>query len=321
MEIERTTEEWQMNVGRLKWGAVIAGLLIGFALQMTLMVLGMAVGAGAVDVDQQNPVAGIPTGTAVWTAVAMLLSAFAGGYTAARLSGSFQKAQGLWHAVVLWALTWVISGWLATTAMSFAVGGVLSAFGSAVGAVGQTVGSVVSSAANQAADASIEIDTGRLRQQIESVLATTGKPELQPKEIRKDAERVAQDVREGKPFEDVKEETLNELEQRLTAFDRHAALNIMTGKMGMSREQAEEVVTGALGMLAPLKKRVNELKENSADMAQTAADRAETVAWWVFILAVVTLGASLGGGLVGFARAPLLELQGAGERRHTSIAS
>ncbi|HEY3476354.1 MAG TPA: hypothetical protein VGK56_17200, partial [Anaerolineales bacterium] len=87
MELERSFEQWSVGSPRIKWSAVFAGWVVGLALQMVLMLLGLGFGAWAIDFRENNPAEGLPMGAAIWTGVSMLLAAFTGGYVTSRLSG------------------------------------------------------------------------------------------------------------------------------------------------------------------------------------------------------------------------------------------
>ncbi len=72
--------------------------------------------------------------------------------------------------------------------MAALLDGVFSAFGATLQSLGQGATTVVSAAASQLSGGNFSISMDHLRRQVESTLAVTGKKELQPGEIRKDAE-------------------------------------------------------------------------------------------------------------------------------------
>ena len=171
MELERSFEQWSVGSPRIKWGAVFAGWVVGLALQMVLMLLGLGFGAWAIDFRENNPAEGLPTGAAIWTGVSMLIAAFTGGYVTSRLSGISTRRDGLYHGIVVWGVNWLIFAWLTTTAMAAMIGGVFSTFGSTLQAVGQGVSGVASTAANKLGDKLEQISWSpqELRKQIESI--------------------------------------------------------------------------------------------------------------------------------------------------------
>lgn len=319
MELERSFEQWSVGSPRIKWSAVFAGWVVGLALQMVLMLLGLGFGAWAIDFRENNPAEGLPMGAAIWTGVSMLLAAFTGGYVTSRLSGMSSRADGLYHGVVVWGVNWLIFAWLTTTAMSAMIGGVFSTLGSTLQAVGQGVSGVASTAANKLGNKLEQVSWSpeELRKQIESILAASGKPELQPGQVRQDAERVTGAAQSGAPVNQVGEAALGELSSKLAALDQEAAVNVMVNKMGMSREQANQVIQATIGALQPIQRTVQDtvskVKQQSAELGTEAVDRMGTIALWLGILAIITLGLSALGGALGTADESTFEAQASAE--------
>jgi hypothetical protein len=138
-----------------------------------------------------------------------------------------------------------------------------------------------------------------LRRQAESILAATGKKELQPGEIRKDAERATGASRGGQPPQELADSALQELQQKLLALDRDAAINVMTSKMGMTEPQARQLVQSTIGFIEPLKEKAQQVKEQSVETGNRALDHMGTIAMWLAALAIITLGLSIAGGMTG----------------------
>jgi len=313
MEWERAFQSGIVGSSRIKWSAVFAGWAVGLALQMVLMLLGLGFGAWAIDLRESNPTEGVPTGAAIWSGVSMLIAAFAGGYVTSRLSGISGRADGIYHGIVVWGVNWLVFAWLTTTAMSAMIGGVFSTFGSTLQALGQGVSSVASTAANKLGDkiGQMSLSPEELRKQIESILAASGKPELQPGQVRQDADRVAGAARSGAPVNQVSDAALGELSSKLAALDQEAAVNVMVNKMGMTRDQANQIVQSTIGALQPFQRTVQDsmskVKQQSAELGTQAVDRIGTIALWLGILAIVTLAVSAIGGAVGSENEAALE--------------
>ena len=159
----------------------------------------------------------------------------------------------------------------------------------------------------------MSISTDDLRRQLESALQATGKPELQPGAVQKDAERVAGSARSGQPLNQVSDSALNELQSKLSSLDREAAINIMVNKMGMSDQQAKQVVQSTIGVLAPIQDKVRDVKQQSAELGQQALDRTGTIAMWLSLLALLTLGVSALGGMLGAPEDPMHEARSQAE--------
>jgi len=312
MEMERTFEQWSMGATRVKWSAIFAGWAVGLATQMVLTLLGLGIGAWAIDPRDANPTEGVPLGAGIWTGVSMLISAFIGGYITARMSGSSIRSDGLYHGIVVWGVNWLIFAWLTTTAMATIIGGAFSVFGTTLQTVGQGVSSAASTAASKLSG-NISISTDDLRRQLESVLQSTGKPELQPGEVQKDAGRVAGAARSGQPPNEVSDSALKELQGKLTSLDRDAAINVMVNKMGMSEAQARQVVQSTIGVLGPLQDKAQDVKQQSLELGAEALDKTGTMAMWLSLLALLTLALSALGGMLGTPEASILEARAQAE--------
>jgi hypothetical protein len=225
-----------------------------------------------------------------------VISAFVGGYVAARMAGAYNRMDGFYHGATVWGVNWLVFAWLTTKALSFMIGGVFSTLGTALQSVGQGVGAA---ATKITGTTNIHLSIDDIRKQVESVLRATGKEELQPGQIKKEAGAVTEKAQSGQPLSQVTDSALSELQQKLTALDRDAAINVMVNKLGMTRPQAEQVAQSTIGVIGPMKQTMQNVKEQSVDAANTAITRIGSAAWWLFLLALLTLGASLGGGAFG----------------------
>lgn len=306
--MERTVEQWSIGRVRVRWSAIFAGWAVGLAVQLVLTLLGLALGAWSIDLKEADPEAGMPVGTGIWTGLSILTSAFIGGYITARMSGSPLRSDGIYHGVIVWGVNWLVFAWLTTTAMATLLGGVFSAFGTTLQSLGQGATTAVSAAASKLSDGTMPLSMDQLRRQVESTLAATGKKELQPGEMRKDAERVANASRSGQPPQQTGDSALQELQQKLMALDRDAAVNVMTNKMGMTEPQARQVVQSTIGFIEPLKDKVQQVKEQSLEASNRALERLGTMAMWLAVLALITLGLSIAGGITGTSESPTGEM-------------
>jgi hypothetical protein len=306
--MQATIQHWSHGDVRIKWGAILAGLAVGIAIQIVFTLLGLAIGAWAIDLRDVQPAEGIPLGTGLWTGISMLISAFIGGYVTSRLSGSYLRMDGLYHGAVVWGVTWLVFAWLATTALSFMVGGLFSAFGSGLQMLNQSVGTAVSTAAAKVTgDGNLKMSAADLRKQIESILTATEKPELRPAAIVKDADKVAAQAKSGQSLGGVSDSIIGEIQEKLSAMDRVAAVNVMVNKLGLSEKQAQEVAQSTVGVIASVKEAGKGAKERSMDIGNTAIARLGSAAWWLFLFAVLSLGMSLAGGVFGIGEELLRE--------------
>ncbi|HJV73455.1 MAG TPA: hypothetical protein VJ654_04485 [Noviherbaspirillum sp.] len=107
----------------IRWGAILAGVAVGVSVQLALTLLGIATGLSTTQVTQGEV---LGTGPLIWAGVSMLISAFVGGYVAARMSGLKRRADGVLHGAVSWAVTTILFSVLATTVGGTLVSGVFN---------------------------------------------------------------------------------------------------------------------------------------------------------------------------------------------------
>lgn len=97
----------------IRWGAILAGVVVGISVQLALTLLGIATGLSSSQAVQSEE---LKIGSMIWAGVSMLIAAFVGAYVAARMSGLKRKADGILHGVVSWAVTTLLFAVLATSA-------------------------------------------------------------------------------------------------------------------------------------------------------------------------------------------------------------
>lgn len=296
-DVQRTAQWWSVGPTRIRWSAVFAGLAIGMATEMLLTLLGLAVGAWSIDLQEAQPARGVPLGTGIWTALSVFIAALIGGYTTARLAGITLRSDGMYHGAVVWAVSWLVLAWLTTTALSFMVGGLFNALGTAVQTLGQGISTAVARAAGAAPRPPLSIED--LRRHVEAVLAATGKQELQPGEVRKDIGRITGEAQRGKPLSEVGESAWAELQHKLAALDREAATKVLINQFGMSEPQARQVVQSTISLVEPMQQAAQTVRERSAELANRALSTIGATAGWLFLLALLSLGLSVWGGALG----------------------
>ncbi|MBI3945102.1 MAG: hypothetical protein HY321_04230 [Armatimonadetes bacterium] len=90
---------------RLSWGAVWSGLLVALATQMILSAFGLGLNLYGLTESATGGIAPNLSALGLWTAIWALISLFLGGLVAARLANSLTAMNGIWHGIVVWALT------------------------------------------------------------------------------------------------------------------------------------------------------------------------------------------------------------------------
>lgn len=109
---------------RVRWGPIIAGLVVALSTQLVLSALGAAIGltslsgSGAPRSDADN----IGSAVGIWAIISLLISLFLGGWMTTRACGPMNRSTGLLNGAILWATTLAISAWLISSGVSGAFG-------------------------------------------------------------------------------------------------------------------------------------------------------------------------------------------------------
>jgi hypothetical protein len=140
-------------INRISWAAVLAGVVVALVAQLLLNMLGVGIGAATLDpATGDNPSASsFSLGAAIWFAVAGILAALVGGYTAGRLSGAPKESTASWHGLTTWAVSTLVIFYLLTTAVGGIIGGAYRGMASVIGGAGNAAGSAAQTAAQAAA--------------------------------------------------------------------------------------------------------------------------------------------------------------------------
>lgn len=138
-------------LSRISWGAVFAGLAIATALQITLTVLGAAIGLTALDGPDSGKAFGI--GAAVWALLVPLLTLYVGGATAGREANVRDRGDAFMHGALVWAMSVLLATWMIGSGASRVLGGTLSFAGNVTGSAVSAAGQVASRSDLDPADA------------------------------------------------------------------------------------------------------------------------------------------------------------------------
>ncbi len=135
---------------RVSWGAILAGVAAALVVQLLLNILGVGVGASAVDAANtaDNPSAsGFSLTAGIWWTLSGIIASFVGGIVAGRLCGTSDNNTAHWHGFVSWCAATLVIFYLLTSAVGGIIGGTFNALGSTVGAAGKGAASAVSGVA------------------------------------------------------------------------------------------------------------------------------------------------------------------------------
>ncbi|MBE9166580.1 hypothetical protein IQ238_03195 [Pleurocapsales cyanobacterium LEGE 06147] len=106
---------------RVRWGPIVAGIVVAIATQLVLSTLGVAIG-----LTTGAPVQDVGVGVGIWSIISLLIALFLGSWVTTSTCGPMNNKTALLHGLILWATTLALSAWLVAT-------GVTGAFGIAAG--------------------------------------------------------------------------------------------------------------------------------------------------------------------------------------------
>ena len=303
---------------RISWGAVIAGVVLALVVQLLLGMLGLGIGMGTVQpATGDSPSAqALGVGAAVWWVVTSLVALFIGGWVAGHLAGIPERLDGTLHGLLTWAVTTLLMFYLLTTAVGSLLSGAVGVLGNLASGAGQVIGAVAPKAGEavqrELQERNIGLDD--LRREAMNLLRQTGKPELQPENVQRQAQQTLQQGREaaGRAVQQpasTDEETrslidrvLSQAQGTASAADRDALVNIVQARTGQTREQAEQTVSNWEAQARQAQAKLEQMKTQTAqqarETAEQAADAATKAALWSFLgLVLAAIAAGIGGAI------------------------
>jgi hypothetical protein len=123
---------------RVSWGGIWGGVLAAIGLLILLSALGVAVGISAVQPGETE--AGmLGTSAGIWAAVSLLLALFLGGLVATRVGAIFDRTTGFFEGTLVWVVSVLLMGYLASSGIGMLAGGAFRMVGGATEAIGSVV--------------------------------------------------------------------------------------------------------------------------------------------------------------------------------------
>lgn len=127
---------------RVRWPAVVGGVVLSFATQLILTSLGIWIG-----LITTTPAPGgtlptsLATGLGIWTAISGLIALFVGGWFAARMAGVAGRLDGAANGLTVWATTLFLGALLSSFTSLLGVGSLLG-FRLGTGGTGDILGAL-----------------------------------------------------------------------------------------------------------------------------------------------------------------------------------
>ncbi len=301
---------------RVSWGAVMAGLILALATYLLLALLGTAIGAGSVDpLQEQNPLAGFGTGAGIWAGASTVIALGVGAF----IAGRGALARGALHGSLVWAATTLVTVYLFSSFAGSVLGTAGQVAQTGLSAAGQSMATVAPGVANavkeQAQRAGVSFDFSDVRRELETMLRQTGKPELQPEQVKEQAQSAAQDGKAAASSAGSQPQAsgddigafFNRLRQRaqptLEAADREALVNLISARTGKSKEEASQIAANYEKTYNQAVTKYNEVKQQAEQKTREAADATarglSRAAWAGLGVLIVGLVISAAAGMFG----------------------
>jgi hypothetical protein len=227
---------------RVSWGGIFGGVLCAVGLLLLLAALGVAIGITAAD-PAETRASTIGTGAGIWAGVSLLLALFLGGLVATRIGAISDRTTGFFEGALVWVVTILLMGYLATSGISTVAGGIFNMLGGATKAVGS-----VMQAGSMDVDLSGSVDqmVQRLRdpRTAQQIAAATGMARF---EVEKALSETAQRVQQSR---DNPAQAAAEAKQRLAQLvDQAKSSGALQQKAAELQPQASRAAWMTLGAL------------------------------------------------------------------------
>jgi hypothetical protein len=276
---------------RISWGAIVAGVFSAIAVEMMLMILGAAIGlsvAAATGPGSNSDATGISVGAGIWMLLSGIIGLFAGGWIAARLSGTRNDLDALLHGFLTWGTGTVVSLVLLTSAGMAVLGGTLNAASNVAGpVVSRQTDPNISNRANLSGSSERDVDQF-IRQRLDSLPSV--------------------DV-DGSGSELISSLRMSIQAANPTATQTQNAADALASHANMNRTEAQQTIDRWRQEFRAQSNGSTDLGANSSSAQQTvrnAADKATRaaagVSWWSFFALLLGAAAACVGGYVGAPR-------------------
>jgi len=285
---------------RVSWGAIFAGFFVTIVIQLTLTLLGAAIGIASLE-PFREPHSGqkVAIASGIWLLASGLISIWVGACVAGRLCGGPQRADGLIHGIVAWSVSTCATLALLATTVGTVIGGTAALLGGAL-----ELGNLTKS----------EETTAPLQQQVQDLFPHSGSSPSAP--LLPPTGRTEQGAEQPQSAQQQPAGKLNDLAQKdqelstaLTDMnnkggpaqatgERDKAVNILTTKYKMDKQEAANLVQ----QWNPESRQGGAQTEQKANEAATATTRGlASGALWGFIALLLGLLFAAWGGWAGSA--------------------
>jgi len=216
---------------RVSWGAIFAGFFVTMVIQLTLTLLGAAVGAASLEpFRDQHSGQRMAITSGIWLLATGLISIWIGSCVAGRLCGGPRRADGLIHGIVAWSVSTCVTLALLATALGAAIGGTGALLGGAL-----ELGNL---AKGEGSSAPLQEQVKNLFPQAGPLLPPTGRTEQGSQPPGKLTELIQKDSQLAA--------AISEMEKKggpsKSPEDRDKVVNMLTSQHNMEQQEAANLV-------------------------------------------------------------------------------
>lgn len=268
-------------IKRISWGAIIAGFIIAVVINLTLNLLGVGIGIGAVDPASQDAVPqSLGIGAIIWYLLSIIISLVAGGWVAAHLSGIPERMSGILHGLLTWSLFTIFSFYLLT-----------SAIGGALGVTGRVIGQAAS-LAGQGAEA--------FGPQVRNVVQRQFNQSGTPQQFKQEARQIAPDRLENpqRVYQTI-DQVFSKDEDQINQNDRRALANVLTTEAGVNQARAQQVAGRWIQEYQQTQQEMDNISQDTEKQAREVAQDVSSVLSTAAIAAFIGLVIGAASGAVG----------------------
>ncbi len=269
----------------ISWRAIFAGTITALSVMAILNLVGLSIGMWSIEpTEESNPLSGLGTGAIIWWVLSNLVALFIGGFVAARVGVSFVNTSGLIHGIMAWALYTFVSAWLLTSVVGSIISGVGNVVGGVLSATGQELkDQLAPMIKDQFEDLEISLDD--VKAEFYALLEDTDKEALDPQYLETQAERSAQEAREGagdmarRPgsadaeVEGIFSKVKNRFEQSFEALDQQALVNILVERTDMTESEAEQAVENNIAEFERAREGFQQFLQEAEETANEQAEK------------------------------------------------
>lgn len=302
------------------FSSVLLGAIIAAAIAISFSALSLALGFGTLDVNAQNPLAGVGTAAGVPSVVGIVLGIAIGGFVAGRLAGAAGYSHGLatWASLlIIAALTSALAAGGAIKATSNVAGSMIAGTGSAIGSAAQGAGSALSSGFSAINTEVLgDVNWSETSQEMQKTLRDTRIEGLQPEQLEENFKAAAQDIKDAARsfainpsnsdaiLKELGDKLKQRAESKASQFNRDDAIAALVNN-GWQRADAEKAVDNAKALLdksgeavkqgieraqqtvEEIQKASEDLKNRARQAADETAKAASKASMWTFIAALI----------------------------------